>query len=263
LKKYIPLLLAVLSVNLIGVLLRLMDYPVYLILLGFRFHLSLLLPFLFILHKLRGDTIKKEFTAPVFKKNMVFIISLFVIPGFIMLILYLIGYITSGDPVYFYEFGLSSVFDMPVYLVWNSINIMFFFFFLKYAADIKFNFFILLILVILLFAYYFIPVTNEFDLYSASGFVITAAVVSILITHYRNVYWFTIFLFTMLWLYFILFGTDNSDLIRILFASRYTSWEGFYNINQEITGYAYISYVSVIFITLFLLSLSKKNKSFS
>jgi hypothetical protein len=261
-RKYIPLLLAVLSVNLLGIIIRIVDLSPFFILLGFRFHIVLVIPFLFIIHRLKGGDIKQEFANPYYKRFYPFLISILLVPGVIITILYLLGYITLNDPDYFYEFGLSSVFDLPVYLIWNLPQLLLFFFFLKYASDIGLNYFMLLLLTFTLFASYFVPVDNtHFDLITASAFLFTSAAACILFVKYRNIYWFSIIIFLMPWIYFVLFGSSNSELIRILYASQYTSWEGFLKTADQSDVYAYNSYAALIFVSLLILSF--RNKSFS
>jgi hypothetical protein len=257
---YIIVLLAALSVNIIGLLLRLLELPSYILILGFRFQLSLVLPFFFIANNLKISSIKKEYTNPAYKKNYPFILSVIIVPLIIFLLLYLLEYITLSDPEYFYEFGLSSVVDLPVYLIWNSLQLMMFYFFIAYIADnIKYSFVFLFPVIILLFAYELIPLEGEeVNITGIADLLITSLIISLLSLKYRNIYWFILFTFLMLWIFILLFGSSYPPVINLVFAAQYFNWEGFFNIKSIYQEYSYIIYASVITAAMFLLSLGKK-----
>jgi hypothetical protein len=260
-KTYIPVLLAVLSVNTLGILLRLLELPSYIIIMGFRFHLSLVVPFFFIANKLKISSIKKEFTDPCFKKNYPFLISVIIIPLVVFLAVYFIKYITLADPEYFYEFGLSSVVDFPVYLIWNSIQLIMFYFFIIYLIErVHHSFFFLFSIIILLFAYELIPLTGEeVNITGIADLLITSLLLTLLFIRYRNIYWIVLFSFFMLWIFILLFGTSYLPVIHLIFAAQYFRWEGFFEVNSSYEQYFYVIYVSLLLAALFLLSAKKKS----
>jgi hypothetical protein len=261
-KAYIPVVLAVTGVNIIGVVLKLLGLPAYIIIIGFRFHLSMFLPFLFIVNRLNGDLIKNEFKDPLYKRNLPFLLS-FLITGIIVLVLYLLQYIEVGDPEYFYEFGLSSILDFPIYLVWNSIHLITFYLFLVYARILfKYNNAAILLLVPALFIFEFVPLEREMvNITGIAGLILTSILINILLTRFKNIYWFTTYIFVLIWSYILLFGSSYTSLINIILASQYNMWEGFYNVRiGSISDYSYLIYVFIIIIILLLFSLFNKKR---
>jgi hypothetical protein len=252
------LIAIILSVNAIGILLRMFDLPVYIIILGFRFHLSLLIPFFFIMLKLNEDLVKKEFTSPRYKKNYPFLFSLF-LPALAFILMYILQQIDWDEPEFQYEFGLSSVVDFPIYLIWNSIHLIAFYFFLLVISSSRYPFILLLLTIPLLFIYQFIPLNSEIFLWNEiPGLFAMSLYASLLILRFRNIYWFTVSVFFVLWLYILLFGSSYTPLINLIFASQYSSWEGFFEMNKSIAEYSFTLYVLFITSVMFLISLKQR-----
>ena len=227
---------ALLIINLIGILLRYLGLDTYVILFGFRFQLSLVLPLLFFLKVIPKDFIKDVFKNPKYGKGL-FFISLLIIP---LLILFAILFITRkiefSDPEYFYEFGLSSIVDFPIYLVWNSIQLILFFLFLLFISSFsKLKFTNVFLILIFLFDYEFIPLRGEsIDYFQFISLILSASAIGILLKYFHNIYWLIIFSFSILWLHILLFGSKSELLINLILASRYNSWEGFFSIQKEL-----------------------------
>jgi len=264
--SFIPILLAVVSVNGLGILLKYLDLNSFIILLGFRFHLALVLPFLFVMHLLGTTKFRNEFIDPFYKKNYPYVLSLLLIPSIIFAVLYYIEYINLGDPEYFYEFGLSSLVDLPIYIVWNAPQLLMFYFFLLYAAERKkLKLPVILFAAVLPFAYEFIPLQEgEYDLFGIFTLIITGILTVPLLLRYRNIYWFTIFFFLLFWISILLFGSGSSVLVKIIFASQYSSWEGFFEVNKSIKDYLVPAYVlSAAVMLLFLVLFGKREKAIS
>jgi len=121
----IRIVLAVIVVNAVGYTLKYLELDTFIILLGFRFHLSAVLPLLAVMKLEHLNLVKESLLHPQFK-------NLFKLSGIILLVtilffsvLYIIRKIDIGDPEYFYEFGLSSIADFPIYLIWNSFQLIF------------------------------------------------------------------------------------------------------------------------------------------
>jgi hypothetical protein len=237
-----------------------LDLSTFVIIIGFRFHLALILPFFFIVTGLKAVEFKNAFKDPPYKRNYPFLLSLFITTGIIFLVFYILQFITPGDPEYFYELGLSSLVDLPVYFIWNSINLILFFFFLTFAADrIGHNIILIALLIASLFIYEFIPLGGEeTDIIGIINVVFTSVLIAILITRFRNIYWFTLFIYLLLWIFILLFGSSYPPLIRMIYASQYSSWEGFFIIETLFRSYSYLLYVFFITLTLFFLSFKKK-----
>jgi peptidoglycan biosynthesis protein MviN/MurJ (putative lipid II flippase) len=106
-----------------------------------------------------------------------------------------------------------------------------------------------------LFVSEIIPINNSPLPYSELGILLTCSVIfSVLINYYRNIYWFSISLFTMLWLPLLAFGINSKTMVNILFASQYNYWEGFFELSKVFTPYslsAYFAGAMIITIMLF------------
>jgi hypothetical protein len=259
--KNISLLLIAITiavVNVIGILLKYFGLDTFLILFGFRFQLSLILPLLLFIRKEQKDFYINIFKYPSYKKN-IFYIYLFIIPFLVLfVILFLLKEIELGDPEYLYEFGISSIIDFPVYLVWNSIQLVFFFLFLiTLLSKFKFSFFLLIF--ILLFAYEFVELKKEkIDYYQLISILLFAINSGIMIKYFQNIYWLVIFSFSVLWFNVILFGTNNETIINILFASHYNSWEGFFSVSKSLKSFLLPAYLFIADIFLLLGLMNKK-----
>lgn len=230
-----------------GTLLKLFDLNTYIILLGFRFHLSCVVPFLFIIGTYLLHHIREAFANPPFKRNFFFILIIFLPLTAIVAGLYIMKFVELGDPEYFYEFGLSSIVDYPTYLIWNSLQLFMLFFFLESAAKtIKFSFITVFFTLVLLFGYEFIPAAKQQLQYIDMGiFIVISLIASLLISKYRNVYWFTVTLFSLIWSSVLLFGSSSKGIINNLFASQYNSWEGLLEVSKLISPYAIIIYITI------------------
>jgi hypothetical protein len=241
------IIIALLSVNIAGICLRYFNISTFIIILGFRLHISFILPFFIVFSTNFLPYIKKSFIKPDYTKIFIFLL-LIILP---LLIeaggLYLSGKLEVGDPDYFYEFGISSIFDYPIYLIWNVPQIILLFFFLTAVSSIsKFKFLTVAITIILLFGYELVPFNKSIISYWDTGILISCSFIfSILINYYRNIYWFGLTLFTFLWLGFLAFGSNSASVINILFASQYKTWEGFFDITKELTQFVMPVYFGI------------------
>ncbi len=233
--SYTSIILILIFINIIGITLRYFDLDTYLILFGFRFQLSLFLPIIIILRKIEKEFFLDVFKNPPYKKNTFYIYLLITPLLVILVILFFLKKIELGDPEYFYEFGFSSIADFPVYLVWNSLQLISFFLFLIYLSSFsKFRFSFNVLIIILLFAYKFIPLGKEsINYYSFASFFMAAMITGILIKYFQNIYWLTVFSFSVLWINFLLFGSESEIIIHLLFASQYNAWEGFFTVSKN------------------------------
>jgi hypothetical protein len=149
--------------------------------------------------------------------------------------LYILQKIDIGDPDYFYEFGISSIADYPIYLIWNFPQMILFFFFLVSVSSIsKFKFFTVAAAIFLLFAFELVSINKTIIPFRDLGILISCCIIySILINYYRNIYWFGVSLFTLLWLAILAFGSSSKTMINLLFASQYNNWEGFFEVMKD------------------------------
>ena len=261
-KEIIPVVIAVFIVNAAGILLKIFELPAFFTLLGFRFHLSLVIPFLFISGRLDLEMIRKEFVSADYRKNYPYPVSLILLPFLITLVLYLVNYVDIGDPEYFYEFGLSSLFDLPIYLVWNAPQLILFYFFILYLKEkIKLNNYMVFLVFVFLFLFEFMSsVINETDYLSIICLPIIALINLVIINKFRNIYWFVCFNFLLLWIPLLLFGSASETLVKSLFASTYNTWEGFLEVNKVLTGYMVPGFLISVSIMLLIFLILRKGK---
>ena len=261
------ILFIIILVNALGYFLRYFEYNTYFILLGFRFHIALFLPLILILRKGQRIIFKQTFLEPRYKGKFLPLLWILIPLLVISVSPFLAEIIKEGDPEHFYEFGLSSLFDYPIYLLWNFPQVALFYLFLVSASSGKKNIIIIMLsLIFFLFVFEFIPLKfNAEPVLNYSGLCalfLTAFICSILIKFFENIYWFSISVFTILWIYFLAFGTKSALIVNILFASRYKSWEGFLISDKEITPYLLLFYLMLIIIMIFIaLPLRRSSKS--
>ncbi len=250
----VRILIILLVVNFTGTALKYFDYDRYLLLLGFRFHLSFVVPLFFILKKINKDDLK-TFLIPANNFRLfpfiLVIISIIIVTG----VLYFFEIISIGDPEFFYEFGLSSVFDYPVYLIWNLPQLLSLFFFISIVIDKRnYKFLYSVIIISLLFLYEFIPhnnsVININDFLLVILFIFIATILNI---YFKNIYSTVITFFTLVWSDFLIWGSKSETVTNILYASQYKQWEGFFSVIKLISGYVHFF---IPFFVLLILSLS-------
>jgi hypothetical protein len=151
-----------------------------------------------------------------------------------------------GDPEFFYEFGISSVADYPVYLLWNFPQAAMLFFFLTVVSKtLKLKFITVFSVIVLLFVAEIIPINHSPFSFSDLEILLSCSIIlSVLINYFRNIYWFSIVLFTILWLPLLAFGTNSKILVNLLFASQYKYWDGFLEVSKSFAQYALPAYFS-------------------
>ena len=178
-------------------------------------------------------------------------------------VLFLTNKIEIGDPEYFYEFGLSSIIDYPIYLVWNSIQLIFlFFFFLLINKCFKNSFIIIFVSSIFIFAYEFIPIKKMiFNYESIVAFILLCLILTVTVKLFNNIYLFVVLLFSTIWFSLLAFGTSSSVLVNLFFAARYTEWEGFFVADKNISVFLIPASYLLILLSLLVLSLIRKRKS--
>ena len=258
--KFFHLIAGILITNVAGFFLRFYKLDTYVILIGFRFHISLFLPFLLLLYKADLHFIKSFFVSPLYKRYSIIIVIVIIPLLIIYLSLYFSKNISIGDPDYFYEFGLSSIVDYPVYLVWNLPQLFMVFLFLNSVKQ-KNQFIKISLLVILLFAFEFIPIREKINYISLADLLLSSLIIALLITNFRNIYLFAVSVFSIFWFSILSFGSSSKELINILFAARYEAWEGFFEVNKKFTDYVIPAYFGIVLLALFLLrSFALKDK---
>lgn len=255
-------LLAIILVNIIGFGLKFFGQDSYLILLGFRFHLSAILPLLLVIKKEHLSLIKESFLQPPFTHIVKVILAFLFTILLFFTVLFLINKIEIGDPDYFYEFGLSSIVDYPIYLIWNSIQFIFLYsFFFLIQNNFKSSFIVILISAVLIFAYEFIPLKkNIFDYQSISAFILLCVILSMLVKYFNNVYLFAAGLFSIIWINLLAFGTSSPTLVNLLYAAKYNEWEGFFSVDKDFSGFVIPASYFLLLLSLIILLFWSKRK---
>jgi hypothetical protein len=256
-------LLALVLVNAIGFALKYFELDTFIILLGFRFHLGAVIPLLIVIKKEHLSLMKDSLLHPSFK-HVGRVILTFLFTNLLFLsVLFLTNKVEIGDPEYFYEFGLSSIADYPIYLIWNSIQlILLYLFFSIIHKSFKNSFFIIIVSAILIFAYEFIPLRKMiFQYESIAAFILLCLILTVTIKFLNNVYIFVLLLFSTIWFGLLSFGTSSSTLVNLFFAANYNSWEGFLTVDKIVSDFIIPINFFLILVTLIILSLATKRKS--
>ena len=224
---------AAVIVNAAGLLLRYFGLETYLIIAGFRFHIAFVLPALIVLPSADRAILKRIFLSPFYRKNFSFVGWIFLPIILITGVLFIANMLSIGDPDYFYELGLSSIIDYPVYLVWNLPMLLLMVSFLIQAglSSRKNPLAAVFLTIIFLFAYRLVPLNGaEFDFAGLVLLTVSALAAALLLRYFQNIYWICILFFTVFWMTVLAFGSSSPAFIHILLAAQYESWEGFFTL---------------------------------
>ncbi|MGA7721572.1 MAG: hypothetical protein WCA84_10385 [Ignavibacteriaceae bacterium] len=233
------ILLLIIFINAAGFLLKYYELDSYIIFVGFRFYISLILPFFIICRFSLFDNIKELFIHPLYNKTFQPLVWIF-LPLLISLsFLYFTKQIGIGDPDYFYEFGLSSIFDYPLYVIWNLPHLLVFaLFVILIQPAVKNKLSLLFIITLSCFVFVFFPIgSGKIDYLDIISLILIVASAVLILRYYQNIYWFSIIIFTILWTNILAFGSGSQLLIHILFASKYESWDGFFDVSKNLHSY--------------------------
>ena len=254
------LVIVALAVNAAGLVLRYFNLDTYIILIGFRFHISFIIPFLIIFRKNQLSFIKKIFVDPHHKRTVLPLLWILLPVIIVAGVLFLMHKVGIGDPDYFYEFGLSSVIDYPIYLLWNFPQLFCLFIFLALTATVsKKNFLVVFITTFLIFAFEFIPFKiSDIDYYGIASLLLISASIGLLVKYFQNIYWFTIVVFSIFWLHFLAFGSSSEEIIHLLFASQYSGWDGFLEANKSFVQYLLPVQLALTFLAILISSVFRK-----
>ncbi len=265
--KLFQIIAGLLFINIAGFFLRYFELDTYFILLGFRFHFSLVISFLLILSYIDFISVKEMFVNPLRQKFIGFILFLLLPLLFIPLDIFILKKFDLTDQDYFFELVLSSIVDFPIYLVWNTMQFFMLYIFLKAVITYsKYIFIKASLIAFLLFLYEIIPLENYFDnssynYKSAIYLVIGGLLTGLFFSGLKNIYLFTLSLFTILWVNVLLFGSNTKAVVNILLASQYYSWEGIIKLTKGLTIFIQpVHLFLVLIISIFILR-KNKNKS--
>ena len=266
--KLFFLIAGLLFINVAGFFLRYFEFDTYFILFGFRFHFSILISFLFMLNYIDFPAVKEIFVHPPKQKFIPVLLIAFLPLLFIPLDMYVLEKFTISEQDYFFELGLSSIVDYPVYMTWNALQLFMVFIFMNsIIKSEKQKFIKAAALTFFLFIYEIVPleIVSGFSLeiinyLTIINFVISIMLAGLLISRIKNIYLFTIVIFTILWGTALFFGSSSKMIINIFLASQYESWTGLINLGKkfEYADYLHSAYLLVLFI--FSVLILKKNR---
>ncbi len=253
---------AIVFTNLIEVILKKFDLDTYIILAGFRFHLIMIMPVFFIFRANQFDYIKKILLKPLYNKTFQPIGWIFLPLIIILILLYILKLIKIGDPEYFYEFGFSSIIDFPIYLLWNLPQLLIaLIFFIVIQPLFKYQLAATTIIIIALWILEFIPMNKEkINIYGLMSLFFSAAVISLIIKYFQNIYWISIIIFSILWSNLLAFGSKSQTLIHILFAATYNSWDGFFEVSKGLINFLLPAQILITIILISFSILKRKHK---
>jgi len=238
------LIISLILVNGLGFLLRYYDLDRFIIFLGFRFHLSLTLPFLLFLFEKKFSLIKKNLKKfcwkDILQQFFLMLISSVILFGSLILA----KQAHFGDPDFFYELGLSSIIDLPVYFLWNLPQLFMIGIVIQNEREkYKFSYPIIFLFLLLLFAYEFIPLHKEklllFNVYNYASYILF---ITLVFVQRKSLYATALTVFLFLWILILLTGTYNTSAIKNILAKNFDEWEGFLEFSKIL-----IKYISFIF----------------
>lgn len=234
-------------------------------LIGFRFYVFVIpIVIIFLIERNKiFNFIKEELTQNDFSKFYLLII----IVAFPLLITLAAGYLLNlvelNDPEYFYELGLSSIIDYPIYLIWNIPQFILLILILKYLLGR--NLISILISVFFLILLFGIEIYNfKKNEISINILIVisSAAIITSFLAHYmRNIYYSVFLLITIFWFYILSFGSNNQVIVNIFFAKQFELWEGHFSVSKTYSEYVlpfYFILTLILFLTYYQLIKNKK-----
>lgn len=230
--------LIVIIVNAAGILLKYFELDTYFIFIGFRFHFSLIISFLCILNYIDLASLKEMFVHPA-KQRFVLILILSFLPLLVIpLDMLVLNQFKVAEQDYFFEFGLSSIVDYPVYLIWNVPQMFMLFIFMNtviFSPKHKFIKAFLIIFSLFFYEIFFVYSKinfadihfSEINYSDVTSYIFAVLLTALFISRVNNIYLFAVILFSVLWSAVLTFGSNSETIINILLASQYESWSGF------------------------------------
>jgi hypothetical protein len=228
----------------------------FIIILGFRFHICLVIPGLFFL----SDSIETVFRSTRYSWGRhvgLFILLLFV--AGIPFALLAPGIATFQKNDNFYELGVSSVIDLPLYFIWNLPQLIMLYYVLKKTTQLKASFIYVLLFLIIITAPAFIPLGTPVPIYSIAGALLVIFMAAMLTYKAANWIEFTLFLFFIIWSGVLIFGTQNEILVKLFLGKNYESWDGFIEVKGFLTEIIRTAYLAILFLVVAMIRKPKKS----
>ena len=240
-------------------ILRYFSLPNYYFVIGFRFYGIIFLAGVFLLLYQGIEPFKQVLASFSLKNFFRFILFVLLPPVLIIGLLFFLKKIEIGDPDYFYELGLSSIVDFPIYFVWNFPQ-LFILYTLLQTVESSFRLKILPNFLLLLFffsAEFFSFPKITFNFFTIISYVLLLLTIALFIYKRKNALAFIFYFFTTIWLGVLLFGSKSEVLLQTFLAKTYSSWDGFFDINNKFTPFVLPFY---FLLSLFIILFLKKEK---
>jgi hypothetical protein len=182
--------------------------------------------------------------------------------GFIILLpaliiggsLLLMKEIKIAKPDNFYELGISSLIDYPIYLIWNFPNLAAIIAVILFSVSVKKKKIISSASVFfLIYISEVIPVEFEkYDYFPLINFVLFSLSIGLLITRFQNFYFLSVLIFTSIWLWILGFGCDSKLFVNLFLATQYKNWEGFFLAGKTVSEYLTSGAILIFLFAVFL-----------
>ncbi|HSP87981.1 MAG TPA: hypothetical protein VLN45_07590, partial [Ignavibacteriaceae bacterium] len=158
-----------------------------------------------------------------------------------------------------------------IYLLWNTPQLFIFFIFMSTViTSPKYKFVKAFLVIFFLFLYEIIPIeiliktsTINFEKINYIPFVsffFVSLLGGLFISRIKNIYLFTLVLFTVLWGIILSFGSSSETLINMLLASQYEAWTGFITVGRKHEYVMYFQPAYLFIIIIFSFIVLKKTK---
>lgn len=254
-QKNLPaFLILIILINAAGYLLRFFSYDTYFIFLGFRFHISILISILLLSDKEFISFLKKLLIMPgsfnLFTMLLLILVPALIIGGTLLLM----KDIRIAKPDNFYELGISSLIDYPIYLIWNFPNIASVIAVILFSAFKKRKKIISgATIFFLIYIFEIIPIEFEtFDYFPLISFVLFSLSIGLLINRFQNIYFLSSLIFTTIWLWILGFGCDSKIFFNLFLAAQYKSWEGFFLAGKTVSEFLTSGAIVIFLLTVIL-----------
>jgi len=239
-KKIFSLIVILFAYNLIFFLQNYFSSELQFYLLGFRLNLFLVVN-IFLIYTWRDNlsSILPYLKNPGKFKNWIlcFVIPVIVV-GLTILVISQIGNIKYKKPEFLIEFGLSSVFDIPIYYLWNLPLLLSTVVLIILLIE-KFTFLKSLLFSLLFTIAFLSPGVDKFTAkFQIQNFAFLLPVFGLVfynvgVLKFFKSIWISIFsIITSIYAFVLIFGSDNSFLIKTFFARTYSQWDGIFSVRK-------------------------------
>ena len=225
---------------------RLFAMSPFIIILGFRFHVCFVIPGLFFMNTAIENVFRVETIKWGRLTGLICVYVLFSASTFALIPAKLATF-HQGDN--FYELGVSSVFDFPIYFLWNLPQFIMLYYTLKTINTLKLPFLFLSLFLLIIAASQFFPPVTPFPFWTLGE--VSGIIIIVLVLVYKSANWleFSFLLFFICWSVILLFGTENEMMVKLFLGKNYTTWDGFFRskmLTVEILRSAYLGMMLIV-----------------